>query len=81
MPDYAEEKLELMYQKMCLKIRRRREALGWSQNDLAQETGMSQACIQAIESGKSKNAGVKTLVRIAWTMGCIEEWLFNSEEK
>lgn len=81
MPDYAEEKLELIYQKMCLKIRKRREAMGWSQNDLAQETGMSQACIQAIESGKSKNAGVKTLIRIAWTMGCTEEWLFNSEEK
>lgn len=45
------------------KIRRKREALGWSQVDLAQRVGISQPAIQKIEDGRTTNS--KFLPRIA----------------
>ena len=79
MPEYAEELLEQAKQSICIRIRRRREAMNWSQEDLSIESGISQHAISEIESGKTQNPGIKTLLRLAWALGAKSEWLFSNE--
>ena len=54
--------------KLGLNIRRRREALDYSQEKLAGESGLDQTYISGIECGK-RNPGTKNVVRIAKALG------------
>ena len=38
---------------------------GWTQNDLADESGVSQTHISAIENGNKKNPGIESIKKIA----------------
>lgn len=50
-------------------IAKRREALGWSQNELARRAGLNHPTVQKIESGTSKDPGISYVVRIALALG------------
>jgi len=54
-----------------------REALGWSQEYLAQKAGVSQGTIGNVESGLRKQP--RDLVEIATAMGVNVEWLKNGK--
>jgi transcriptional regulator with XRE-family HTH domain len=46
-----------------------REVRGWSQRDLERETGVSNALICQIETGKIKDPGFSTVVRLVKALG------------
>jgi transcriptional regulator with XRE-family HTH domain len=46
-----------------------RECKGWSQRDLERETGISNAVICQIETGKVKDPGFSTVVRLVEALG------------
>ena len=46
-----------------------REVRGWSQRDLERETGISNALICQIETGKIKDPGFSTVVRLVKALG------------
>lgn len=46
-----------------------RECKGWSQRDLERECGVSNALISQIETGKIKDPGFSTVVRIFEALG------------
>ena len=50
---------------MGYRIKERREALGMTQEQLAEKSGVSRQTISALESGKSENVLVGTLAAIA----------------
>ena len=50
--------------KLGLNIRKRREALDFSQETLAEKAGLDQTYISGIECGK-RNPGIKNVARIA----------------
>ena len=60
-------------------IMERRKALGMSQEELAQKSGISRQTISAIESGKSENVLVGTLAAIATALGTTVDQFFLSE--
>jgi transcriptional regulator with XRE-family HTH domain len=51
-----------------LNIRKRREALDFSQEMLAEKAGLDQTYISGIECGK-RNPGIKNVARIAKALG------------
>lgn len=59
------------------RVRRRREFLGWSQQDLANQTGMPQTIISRIERGVNKNPGADVLRRLALALHCSTDWLLE----
>jgi transcriptional regulator with XRE-family HTH domain len=59
------------------RVRRRREFLGWSQQDLANQTGMPQTIISRIERGVNKNPGADVLKRLATALRCSTDWLLE----
>ena len=54
--------------RLGLNIRRRREALDYSQEKLAEKSGLDQTYISGIECGR-RNLGVKNVARIARALG------------
>ena len=50
-------------------VKRYRKALGLSQEKLAQESGVTYSTLTKIESGVNQNPKVKTLLRLADTLG------------
>jgi transcriptional regulator with XRE-family HTH domain len=54
--------------RLGLNIRRRREALDYSQEKLADKAGLDQTYISGIECGK-RNPGIKNVARIAKALG------------
>ena len=54
--------------KLGANIRKRREALDFSQEKLAGEAGLDQTYISGIECGK-RNPGIKNVARIAKALG------------
>jgi transcriptional regulator with XRE-family HTH domain len=51
-------------------IRRRREALGMTQEQMAFRTGLSVSGYRRVETGKRMNTRLATLERIAWVLNC-----------
>jgi transcriptional regulator with XRE-family HTH domain len=51
------------------RIRKARDAKGWTQLELAAVSGISQGLISAIENGKVASPSVKTLTRLALALG------------
>jgi transcriptional regulator with XRE-family HTH domain len=56
------------------RLRQRREQAGWSQAEIAQQTGMIQGDLSLLERGK-KHVWVDTLLRLAETLGCSLDYL------
>jgi transcriptional regulator with XRE-family HTH domain len=54
--------------KLGLNIRKRREALAFSQESLAEKAGLDQTYISGIECGR-RNPGIKNVARIAKALG------------
>ena len=52
-----------------MEVRRRREALGWSFDVMAEQTGLSRTMLIGIEHGK-RNPSLKVIVAIAGALGC-----------
>lgn len=57
------------------RVRRRREMLGWSQQDLAEQTRIAQTLISRIERGVNKNPGLDVLKRLAIALRVSIDWL------
>ncbi|EWY36746.1 hypothetical protein N825_25265 [Skermanella stibiiresistens SB22] len=53
-----------------LEVARRRGMAGWSQRELAQQSGVAQSKISLLESGKSQTAEVSTVQDLAKAFGC-----------
>ena len=56
-----------------------REAMQWSQKDLAGETKLTQAAISRLEAGQRKNPSADTLLRLAKAFGLTVEQLLGEE--
>jgi transcriptional regulator with XRE-family HTH domain len=52
------------------KIKKRREELKMSQDELAEKAGISRQTVSAIETGKYENVMIGTLKAIARALGC-----------
>jgi len=48
-------------------MRQRREELGWSQEALAERTGLHRTYISSVERGE-RNVGLDNIWRIAWAL-------------
>lgn len=59
----------------------RRRRLGLTQEELAERSGLSQAQVSRLESGKSKNITIKSLRSIARVLGCSAADLLPEEDK
>jgi transcriptional regulator with XRE-family HTH domain len=59
----------------------RRKRLGLTQEELAERSGLSQAQVSRLESGKSKNITIESLRRIARILGCSAADLLLEEDK
>ena len=62
------------------KIRRRREQLGLSQQELARLLGMTQARISEIESGARPNVNLHNLRNLARALGVSADYLIGTWE-
>lgn len=51
------------------RVRAKREALGWSQEDLAAESGLHRTYVSALERGR-RNVGLLNVAAIARALGC-----------
>ena len=49
------------------RMRQRREELGWSQEALAERTGLHRTYISSVERGE-RNVGLDNIWRIAWAL-------------
>jgi transcriptional regulator with XRE-family HTH domain len=66
--------------KICIQIKRRREALAYSQLYVASKTGMTQQNYSRIESGKG-DPPISVLQRIAKALECSLGELITAAEK
>lgn len=70
------EDRDLLLTQIGLRIIRRREALGWTQKDLAQRLGVAPQNVHRIEHGK-QNFTVDTLLKLAEALGTTASELFT----
>lgn len=56
-------------------VKKRREALGLTQQELAEQTGMPQTLISRIERGVNQNPGADVLKRLAVALRVSIDWL------
>ena len=63
------------------RIQRRRQQLGWTQEDLARESGVPQSAISRIEQGQRKNPGADVIRRLARSLGVTSDWLIGMYEE
>lgn len=61
---------------MGYQIKKIRESLNMTQEELSQKSGVSRGTIIALESGADKNTTSKTLLRIASALGTSVDNLF-----
>jgi len=62
------------------RVRARRRSLGWTQEELAQRTGLRQSAIARVEAGKSKNIETRTLIKLADGLDVSIDYLVGREE-
>jgi transcriptional regulator with XRE-family HTH domain len=62
------------------RVRQRREELRWSQQDLADRTGIQQTVISRIERGATLNPHKDVLLRLARALHCSIDWLVGLYE-
>jgi transcriptional regulator with XRE-family HTH domain len=63
------------------RVRRRREELGMSQQDLAEKTGILQTLISRLERGVNTNPHTDVLLRLARALRCSVDWLIGLYEE
>ena len=61
------------------RLKRERERLGFSLDDMARATGMDRMAISRLENGKNANPTVSTLVRYANALGRSIAWCLDEE--
>ncbi len=59
------------------RLRLRREAHGWSQDELARRAGLAQAQVSMLEAGKRANPSAAVLAALADALGCSMEDLLR----
>ena len=62
------------------RIRKRRQALGWSQRELAQRAGTRQATIADLERGAQKETSTALIRRLGRVLGVTADWLIGMYE-
>ena len=62
-------------------VKRKREEMGISQNQLAKMSKVPQSVISNIENGKTVSPRIDTLKAIADVLGCSLDDLFDDEKK
>lgn len=62
------------------RVRELRRARGWSQIDLAQESGVSQSALSRIERGESQGSYTATYRALAKALGCSEAYLAGESD-
>lgn len=62
------------------RIRSRREAYGWSQNELSRRAGVRQALLSELESGKKQDTTGDVLKRLAIPLGVSVDYLIGLYE-
>lgn len=62
---------------MQYNVREIRQAMGLSQEDLAEKSGISRATIVALENGQDKVTTTKTLLKIADALGVPLDAIFS----
>lgn len=60
------------------KIKQRREALGWTQRELANTAGMTQNRISEVESGKRQQMSFSRMRDLARALGVSADWLLGT---
>ena len=63
---------------LASRLRLRRKEKGWTQKELAERTGSTQAVIQKIENGKSLRP--RNVVKLAQALGVSPAWLMFGQE-
>lgn len=67
--------MSIFTKKLKVRLRRLREAKGWTQVDLAKKARVTQALISQLEAGKKASPSVVPLLRIARALGVTVEEL------
>jgi transcriptional regulator with XRE-family HTH domain len=62
------------------RLHHRRQQVGWSQEELAQASGVPQSAISRIEHGQRNNPGVEAIRRFARALGVTADWLIGMYE-
>jgi transcriptional regulator with XRE-family HTH domain len=62
------------------RIRKRRQALGWSQRELAQRAGTRQATIADLERGAQQETSTALIRRLGRVLGVTADWLIGMYE-
>jgi transcriptional regulator with XRE-family HTH domain len=60
------------------RLREVRERRGWSQHELARRSGVRQALISALETGKQTDTAASVLRRLARTLGVSMDYLVGT---
>jgi len=60
------------------RVKQRREAIGWTQTQLAQAIGMSQHRISEVELGKRQQMSFDRLRSLALALGVSADWLLGT---
>jgi transcriptional regulator with XRE-family HTH domain len=63
------------------RLKRERERKGWSQNELSRLSGVRQALISELESGKKRDTMGSVLKRLARTLGVTMDYLGGMYEE
>jgi transcriptional regulator with XRE-family HTH domain len=64
-----------------VRLKRERERKGWSQNELSRLSGVRQALISELESGKKRDTTGFVLKRLARTLGVTIDYLAGMYEE
>jgi len=59
------------------RVKERREAFGWTQEELSRRSGIRQGGIARIESGKNRNIETSTLIALAKALDVSTDWLLG----
>jgi transcriptional regulator with XRE-family HTH domain len=62
------------------RVRARRRALGWTQEELARRCGLHQSAIARVEAGRSRNIETRTLIALADGLGVSVDYLVGRAE-
>ena len=63
------------------RVQRRRQQLGWTQQDVEQASSIPQSVVSRIERGVLKNPGADVIRRLAKALGVTSDWLIGMYEE
>ena len=62
-----------------MRLKQKRLELGLTQTEISEKLGMKQATYQKLESGKTPDMRISTLMHICTTLGISSDWLLGIE--